>query len=145
MTGVSKSNFLSENVAKLCQALPGPDVVDDDGHGADRHQDDAQDADHQETRVVAAAPPGLTQILLPSSLGHLRRAEATPGELLVAVVGAAAAEEKLGLLGVLQPGRVVHTGGPAGRGGGQAGDGVEAALSEHSPLPPHILLPHGET
>ena len=119
--------------------------MDDDGHGADRHQDDAQDADHQETRVEAAAPPGLANILLPASLGHLRRAEATPGELLVAVVGAAAAEEKLGLLGVLQPGRVVHTGGPAGRGGGQAGDGVEAALPEHSPLPPHILLPHGET
>lgn len=127
------------------RASPGLDVVNDNSNSADGHQDDTNHAGHQQTRVEATAPPRLLQILLSSSLVNLRRLVPPPGEVSVAVVSVAAAEEKLGVFDVLQTGGVVHTGGTAGRGGGQAGHRVKTSLSEDSPLSRDILLPHCET
>ena len=67
-----------------------------------------------------------------------------PLEVLVTVVCVATAEKKLRVLDVLRGGDVVHAGGGAGGGHPQAGDGVEAALSEDCHLPCLTLLPHCE-
>ena len=96
--------------------------MSDDGHSAERHQDDTDHADHQETRCEAAAPSRLQQFILSPNLLNLRRALPVPGEVTVAVEGVAAAEEKLGLFDVLQAGGVVDAVGAAPGGGGEAGD-----------------------
>ena len=131
----------------MARRVSGSDVVDDDGHSADWDQDDRDHADHQETGVEAATPAGLPgpALLLSSSLRSVWRGEGGPGKVLVAVGGGAAAEEQLGLFDVLRPGGVVNTGPGAGRGGGEAGHGVETSLSEDSPLSCHSLLPDCET
>ena len=95
--------------------------MNDDGQCAERHQDDADHAHHQQTGVEATGPPRLHQLVLPVSLGNVLRVLSPPGEVLVAVVGVAAAEEKLGVFDVLQTGGVVNTGGTTDWAGGQAG------------------------
>ena len=94
--------------------------MNDDGHSTERHQDDTDHTDHQETRGEATAPPRLQQILLSTSLGKVWRAVPAPGEVTVAVDGVAAAEEKLGFSDVLQAGGVVNTLGATPGGGGEA-------------------------
>ena len=127
----------------------GSDVVNEDGDREGGHQEYAEDADQEEDRVediettsggfpIQASDllnlcKGLNILQFYDGQTTFRAGLSLPLKTLVAVVGVATAEKKLGVIPhVLNGGDVIQAGGGAGGCPPEAGHGAETSLSEDS-------------